>query len=82
MVIYNFHVFDNSYQKEHIAAQPFGVDFDLSAGNVRGYIGIALVLINWLVSISSDWKRMFDLILTTVQLFSLFTAILSNILKE
>ena len=62
---YNFYVFDLTNQKDHISAQPISVDFkfyNVAGTNVRDYTAFALVLTNRLVSISSDGKRMFDII--------------------
>ena len=62
---YNLYVFDISSQKDHIGAQPISVDFKFynSPGvNVLDHTAFALVLTNKLVSISSDGKRMFDII--------------------
>ena len=62
---YNFYVFDLTNQKDHISAQPISVDFkfyNVAGTNVRDYTAFALVLTNRLVSISSDRKRMFDII--------------------
>ena len=62
---YNLYVFDITNQKEHIAAQPIIVDFkfyNVRDVNVRDHTAFALVLTNRLISISSDGKRMFDII--------------------
>ena len=62
---YNLYVFDISSQKDHIDAQPITVDFkfyNVRDVNVLDYTAFALVLTNRLVSISSDGKRMFDII--------------------
>ena len=62
---YNLYVFEINNQKDHIAAQPKTIDFKFY--NARGfdvgdYTAFALVLTNRLISISSDGKRMFDII--------------------
>ena len=62
---YNLYVFDISNQKDHISAQPISIDFKFYNDpriNVLDYTAFALVLTNKLVSISSDGKRMFDII--------------------
>ena len=60
---YNFHVFDLSKQKEHVASQPIRLEFNLSSAiDVADYIVYALVLTPKLISISSDGQRHFDLI--------------------
>ena len=62
---YNLYVFDITNQKDHIAAQPITIDFKFYNArgiDVRDYTAFALVLTNKLISISSDGKRMFDII--------------------
>ena len=59
---YNFHVFDLSKQKDHIASQPIRLEFKFNAAiGVADYIAYALVLTPKLKSISSDGQRHFDL---------------------
>ena len=62
---YNLYVFDITYQKDHISSQPISVDFkfyNYPRINILNYTAFALVLTNKLVSISSDGRRMFDII--------------------
>ena len=62
---YNLYVIDISNQKDHIAAQPISVEFKFYNKrdiDVKNYTAFALVLTNRLISISSDSKRMFDII--------------------
>ena len=60
---YDFHVFDLSMQKDHIASQPIRLEFKLSAASaVADYIAYALVLTPNLISIISDGQRHFDLL--------------------
>ena len=60
---YNFYVFDLSKLKDHIASQPFRLEFKFSAAiDVTDYIAHAPVLTPKLISINSDGHRHFDLI--------------------
>ena len=59
---YNLYVFDIRYQKDYTASQQIKVEIKFNGvvpNNINGY---ALVLLNKLVSISSDGQRHFDLI--------------------
>ena len=58
---YNIHVFDIRYQKNFESAQPIKVEFKFDGVLDAGIYGFALVLMNNLVSISSDGQRMFVL---------------------
>ena len=59
--ISNFYVIDLFKQKDHIASQPFRLEFEVSAA-IADYIAYALVLTPMLIGISSDGQTQFDLI--------------------
>ena len=61
-VAYKLYVFDIRYQKNLLSAQPRKVEFNLSENNLAGVHDFALVLMNKLVSISSDGQKRCDLI--------------------
>ena len=58
---YNIYAFDIRYQKDFQSSQPIKVEFKFDGIVPPGIYGYALVLINKLISISSDGQRMFDL---------------------
>ena len=67
---YNLYVFDMTYQTKVTASQTFKVEFKFDwivPNDINGY---ALVLLNKLVSISSDGQRHFDLTWTKYNLIS------------
>ena len=58
---YNLYVFDIRYQKHFGSAQPIKVEFKFDGVIPAGIYGYALVLMNKLISISSDGQRHFDI---------------------
>ena len=58
---YNIHVFDIRCHKNFESGQPVKVEFKFAGVVPAGTYVFALVLINRLVSISSDGPKMFDL---------------------
>ena len=59
---YNFYIFDLRYQPEHISAQPMKVFFEFANAPGAGISAHALVLKKTLISISSDGRKMLDLV--------------------
>ena len=59
---YNLYVFDIKYQKNFTNSQPIKVEFKFQGVVPFDINGYALVLINKLLSISSDGQRHFELI--------------------
>ena len=59
---YNIHVFDIRYQRNCESGQSVKVEFIFDGVIPAGIYGYALVLLNGLVSISSDSQRVFDLV--------------------
>ena len=59
---YNFYIFDLRYQPEHISAQPMKVFFEFANAPAAGISAHALVLKKTLISISSDGRKMTDLV--------------------
>ena len=59
---YSLYVFDKRYQKKIESAQPVKIKYKFSGNVPPGTYGYALVLTNFLVSISSNGHRHFDLI--------------------
>ena len=59
---YNFYIFDLRYQPEHISAQPMKVFFEFANAPAAGISAHALVLKKTLISISSDGRKMLDLV--------------------
>ena len=58
---YNLYLFDIRYQKKFESAQPIKVEVKFDGVVPAGIFGLALVLTNRLISVSSDGQRHFDI---------------------